>query len=259
MNRVIQDMLRNFVNYHQDDWDEHLGTVEFAYNNAVQTSTGFSPFYLDTGKDPIVPSNLITMDKEPRSNVESVENFIQRQDLVLREAKDNLKLALSRQEEQANKKRRPELSWKVGDKVMLNVKNITHPPDKQRPKRKLLNKFQGPFEIKKIISPVNYELALPKGMKVHPVFHTDLLKAFEPNPAEFVNRDPPKPFPVLTEANEVEWEVEEVLDKAQKGKNVQYLVKWKGYALHDATWERAENLKNASKLVAKYEKKHRKA
>jgi len=45
-NRTIEDMLRAYVAPHQSDWDEHLITAEFAYNNSVQASTGFTPFYL---------------------------------------------------------------------------------------------------------------------------------------------------------------------------------------------------------------------
>ena len=48
-NRVVEDMLRAFVNLHRDDWDEHLATVEFAYNSSPHTSTGFTPFELNGG------------------------------------------------------------------------------------------------------------------------------------------------------------------------------------------------------------------
>jgi hypothetical protein len=34
LNRVLEDMLRHYVSPSQDDWDEYLSMVEFAYNNS---------------------------------------------------------------------------------------------------------------------------------------------------------------------------------------------------------------------------------
>jgi hypothetical protein len=34
VNRILEDMLRHYVNPMQDDWDEFLAMVEFAYNNS---------------------------------------------------------------------------------------------------------------------------------------------------------------------------------------------------------------------------------
>ena len=47
--------------------------------------------------------------------------------------------------------------------------------------------------------------------------------------------------------------MDEILDKRTYYQKLQYLVKWKGYPLHEATWEPLTNLKNAIKLVDRYE------
>ena len=44
-NRTLQDILKPMVNANQSDWDQHLVSAEFAYNNSVQASTGHTPFY----------------------------------------------------------------------------------------------------------------------------------------------------------------------------------------------------------------------
>ena len=57
-NRVVQDCLRSYVNFHQDNWDEYLAPIEYAINNAKQTSTGYTPFELDLGRRVLFPTDL---------------------------------------------------------------------------------------------------------------------------------------------------------------------------------------------------------
>ena len=59
INRVVEDCLRTFVNHKQSNWDELLPLCQFAINNSDQTSTGESPFFLNTGQHPLTPSSLI--------------------------------------------------------------------------------------------------------------------------------------------------------------------------------------------------------
>ena len=49
MNRVIEDVLRAFVNHKQDNWDKLLPLCEFAINSSYQSSTSSTPFYLNYG------------------------------------------------------------------------------------------------------------------------------------------------------------------------------------------------------------------
>src|SRR5690606_7615758 len=58
-NRTLEEMLRSYVAYNQKDWDLFLPMMEFAYNNSKNPSTGFSPFFLNYGHHPLVPSSLL--------------------------------------------------------------------------------------------------------------------------------------------------------------------------------------------------------
>ncbi len=40
------------------DWEDHLPGVEFAMNNAVNASTGVSPFFMTRGFHPRVPTTF---------------------------------------------------------------------------------------------------------------------------------------------------------------------------------------------------------
>ena len=57
-NWSIEEMLRAYVGKRQNDWDERLGMMEFAYNNSVHSSSGYTPFYLFYGRHLVSPVNL---------------------------------------------------------------------------------------------------------------------------------------------------------------------------------------------------------
>src|SRR6266513_6099994 len=89
--------------------------------------------------------------------------------------------------------------WKEGDKVYLRRKNI----QTKRPSSKLDYTKLGPFKIQRKLSPVTFELELPKGSRLHPVFHTALLEMV------------PQKTPIqetLQIQGEQEYEVKEILD-----------------------------------------------
>lgn len=50
-----------------------------------------------------------------------------------------------------------------------------------------------------------------------------------------------------------EFEVDRVLAKRAHKNSFEYLVLWKGYAPHEATWEPLENLSNAMDRVREFE------
>ena len=51
-NRTILAMLLNYVNEHQDDWDQHVTPLTYAYNTSVHRTTGTTPFALVLSNPP---------------------------------------------------------------------------------------------------------------------------------------------------------------------------------------------------------------
>jgi hypothetical protein len=53
---------KSYVNENLTNWDGVLPQMQFAYNSAINSTTGFSPFFLATGKVPKMPLELIYPD-----------------------------------------------------------------------------------------------------------------------------------------------------------------------------------------------------
>jgi hypothetical protein len=179
---------------------------------------------------------------------------------IIRDMSAKLRKAQAQQKKQADKKRR-NVEFQVGDKVLLSTKNISVDNQKRRPTKKFQPWFIGPYEVIEVVTPVSYRLRLPFSMRIHPVFHVSLLKKYEENPEQFKDRIIPPP-PSVKIADEEEFEVEYILDKRIRRSRrqkiqVEYLVKWKGYPEHDATWEPLENLQNASEVIKEFERSGR--
>ena len=90
-------------------------------------------------------------------------------------------------------------------------------------------------------------------MKAYPVFHISLLEEYIETPLEFKRRDLLRPPPIeMEQEGEEEYEVEEILNYKMKRKRKEYLVKWKGYPMHESSWEPEEHLKKAQSALSKY-------
>jgi hypothetical protein len=251
-NKIVENMLRAYADYRQDNWDECLPSAEIAYNNSVQASTGYTPYYLDCGQHPNLPI-VNAVNDEAKSNNPTVNELLSRMHDSIATAKANLQAAQQRQSHYANQHRR-EVIFKVGDQVMLSTVNFRV----MNPNRtvKLMPRFIGPLPVKKVISDVAYELELPASLKVHPVFHVSKLKAYRPDTG-FDRDQAPRPAPEIVEGEEM-YEVERILDRRERrqgrGVRVEYLVKWKGYPEYEATWEREQALRMAPDAVRAFQK-----
>jgi hypothetical protein len=53
VNQTLEQYLRIYCSYQQDNWASRLPLAEFAYNNAPNNTTGISPFFANKGYHPI--------------------------------------------------------------------------------------------------------------------------------------------------------------------------------------------------------------
>ena len=123
--------------------------------------------------------------------------------------------------------------------------------------RKFTERYIGPFRAKRVVNANAYELELPPTMKIHPTVNISQLKQYHDGSDAFPSRPAPltRPAPVVV-ANDgaPEWEVERVLDHRRYGRRkvLQYLILWKGYPVHEATWEPIEALDGALDFIVGY-------
>ena len=101
----------------------------------------------------------------------------------------------------------------------------------------------------KIVSTHAIELSFPEDIRVHPVFHINLLKpvATEPHAGHIQPLLPP-----IEIDGEVEWEVNAIIDSryTRQAKKLQYRLQWNGYS--KLIWEDASNITNATNLLHKF-------
>ena len=257
-NRTLEEMLRAYVSYRQDNWDERLTAAEIAYNNSMQASTQQTPYYLNAGQHPRLALDA-AIKPEAQSNNAAAADRIASLHANLQAAQEALTRAQQRQASYADADRR-ELELAVGDRVLLSTEHLQL-RDAERT-RKLTSKYIGPFHITRKVSAVAYELQLPATLRVHPVFHVSKLKPYRDGADTFPDRrqEEERPPPELVdEDGEQQWEVEAILKKrnVQRGRarhpSVEYLVRWRGYPEWEATWEPRAHLAKAQQAVAEFE------
>ena len=236
MVQTLKTYLRHYVNQSQSNWTDLLPMAQLAINNHESQATGKTPYFVNHGRYP-------RMNEEPLGQRCSTEVATD-MNKIYRELRDHLTTRNGKAESHRNKRRRDGPQLKKGDRVYLSTKNLRT----KKPSRTLDAKRVGPFLIRAPRGPVNYELELPGGTRIHRVFHVSLL-----TPA-----DQSTP---LQSTFEYEWddkeefEVESILRHRREGNQLKYLIKWKGYPHSQNTWEATQNLANCS-LLPQYQRAH---
>jgi len=233
-NQTIEQYLRCYVRYGQDDWVTLLPIAQFAFNNKASV-TGISPFYANYGRHPTIerdPLGIRPMAEKAKIAVEKLQEL----HFLLKTQLDKIseKTTIT-----ANKKRSEGPDFLEGEMVYVNTKNIKT----QRPSKKLDHTKIGPYKILEKLGPVSYELQLPGGMNIHPVFHKSLLEKAPPGAR-------PGPVHIDEETEEPYYDVEKILRHRQNNNQTEYLIKWLGYTEEENTWEPETNLN--PKLVDQY-------
>jgi hypothetical protein len=238
VNQELEGYLRTFTSRRQDNWDDLLPSGEFHYNNSVHSSTQQTPFMLDTGRNP----HMGFEPHQPRSNLESVNEFMDHMALEIEEAKAALTKVKEEYTMYYNHQHEPAPVFTPGDKVWLDGSNIAT----NRPSSKLSHLHLGPFVVEAHVSLSAYRLALPPHFRcLHPVF----VKLSPVPPDPILGRRPVPPPPTTLIDGEEEYEVEAILDSHMCYNHLEYLLKFKGYDESHNQWEVHSQLHAKPKIV----------
>ena len=148
----------------------------------------------------------------------------------------------------AEQKKNTFTPFEKGQKVWLDTRNLkTNYHKKMAPKR------EGPFEIEEVLGPVTYRLKLPATWRIHNMFHAVLLKPYQEN--KVYGENFATPFPDIIDGEEV-YQVETILKHRRRGRGYQYLIKWEGYPITEASWEPESAFSDDGDLLDKYKQRH---
>lgn len=232
-NRVLEEVLRHFLNGDHTNWEELLPLAAFAMNNAKSASTGETPFYLNYGVHPRSPSTL----EMPGGHIPSLDVVLSNMHSTLSQVKKLLVAAQDRQKAYADKSRSPH-AFKKGQQVLLSTKNFKF----KQGVKKLHPKYVGPYKILEMVGRNAAKLDLPAAYsKLHPVFHVSLLKEYREGPGCWT--PPPAPLEI---DGETYYQVERILATRERNagrkKLREFLIKWQGYDDSHNSWEPESNL-----------------
>lgn len=161
--RTLAQHLISCVHLNPSAWHEHLDSAVFAYNNTVNSSTGYSPHELIFGYRIQLPDTILKCNNP----IYTYENYKDDLRQTLKSYWQNAKTSIEHRKTQ-NKAYRDQnanpIQVKIGDQVYLRKPIKDH---------KFSTPYDSPFTVEDIVSPVN--IKIKKGNK-SVVIHTDKIK-----------------------------------------------------------------------------------
>ena len=173
VNRTLGNMIRCLCGEKPKLWDVSLAQAEFAYNSAVHSSTGFSPFDVVYKTSPRQVVDLVDLPGKKNVQANKMVEEVQATHEVVRAkiAESNAKYKAA-----ADKHRRIKL-FKIGDEVMVFLRKERFPVGTYS---KLQPKKYGPYKILRKINDNAYVVDLPNTMSISKTFNVSDIYEFHP-------------------------------------------------------------------------------
>ena len=246
VNQELEQYLRMFIDHRQEQWLDWLGIVEFVYNNKAYSSTKTLSFKANYKQDP-----RMGFEVKKKGNYKEAEKFVMKMKEIQEKTKAVLEKAQEKMKKYIDKKRAEVNEYRVGDLVMLSTKDLKYQIVGRRTE-KLIERFVGPYKVKKIILANAVKLELPSIIKIHLVINVSRICRYI---GQVEGQKKIEPTPVIIKEEEKQ-KIKRILNKQWiKGKN-KYLVQQKGFIVELHTQKGIENLENTKEAVEEFEKEY---
>lgn len=207
-NQTIIESLRKHVEKNQLLWAKWLNFVVMSYNCRVNSVTKYSPFELVYGRKMLRFEDWTT--KEDENITDSIlvraEEIAKQYNVVKPDAVKNTQKAKEKQKitQDKNKSVVSEL-LSVGTRVYISNQGI---------RNKLDNKYEGPFTITAVTKTGNYVVKNLLGQEMSGNYPRNRLKVVS----------------TTNKPEEEVFEVERIIEHQKRGREHDFLVKWRGYS-----------------------------
>src|SRR5258707_5008565 len=114
-NQVLEQYLQGYMNYQQDNWATLLPMAKFAYNNAMNATTGVSPFFANKGYH-----LEITLDLQAETSSAEAQTFVADLECIQAELKENIAQAQERYQKNVDKHRAEAPELNIGDQAYVS-------------------------------------------------------------------------------------------------------------------------------------------
>jgi len=228
----------------QNDWAKLLLMIEFVDNNALFSVIFLISFFLNKdfhSRMSFEPDVIEYESSRERLQTAKAENISENMNKTLKFARESLAKTRKQMMKQVNKHRK-EVNYEIESKMFLNERNIVTARSFKKLDDKMLDSF-----INLDFVDSSYKLELSESMRVHDVFHPDLLRSA----VDDLLPDQKNEFSDSTVINdEDEWKIDDILNSRRYRRRLQYRVKWNDYD-NDLNWYNADDdeFMNAQKVV----------
>lgn len=177
-NRTLCETLSKFANENKDDWDQYISSALFAYRTRRHNTTRHEPFYLMYGREAALPIEFLVPTKEIMDEGSDLqEDLLNRVRIISgKVVEDRLETQDRIYKEQQKQKQRhdsnmKEITFKIGDLVLLYKSQL-------REKKKLEDRWKGPYYIHEVLSNGVYKLRTIEGKVLKVPVNSERLKMY---------------------------------------------------------------------------------
>ncbi len=244
VNQNVERYLRFFCSYMQNDWAKLLFMIEFVDNNALFSVIFSISFFLNKDFHSRMSFEFDVIEYESfreRLQAAKAENISENMNKTLKFARESLVKTREQMMKQVNKHRK-EVDYEIKSKMFLNERNIVTARSFKKLDDKMLDSF-----INLDLVDSSYKLKLSESMRVHDVFHSDLLRSAVD---DLLPDQKNESSDSIVINDEDEWEIDDILNSRRYRRRLQYRVKWNDYD-NDLNWYNADGdeFMNAQEVV----------